>query len=106
MMAKRRQCSLKSKILLGVVVLAAIVGFGAVAYAAPLGSSENPRPDRPGLFDPFTLSRIAYAGEEGSRADDVSGRLNVEITVKHVAKQIWVPLRPGLRSPIRPPITS
>lgn len=96
-MERKGRCEkVRFKIGVVVVVLALVViaGFGTAAYAAS-GSAAQLDDDK-GIFNPFTLNVIQTSSDNGSTA-----------TVASVARPpIRIPVRPVLRSFFRPPMVT
>ena len=92
---KKSKLSLYSKILLGTLPLAVIVGLGGAAYAASDNTNNNTTFSRGSLFNPFTLGTIT----------PVTGSSLSPVILSGPATRppIWIPYRPALRTPFRPP---
>lgn len=88
---KKSKLSLNSEILLGALALVVIVGLGSAVYAA----SDNTDDNTTFLFDPFMLRTITSVTGSSSSPVILSGPAN--------RPPIWIPFRPSLRSPFRPP---
>lgn len=105
---KKGKLSLNSKILLGTLALAVIVGLGSAAY----GASDNTDNKTDGLllkqmgiFNPFTLksTRVTVTRSESENERDPG--LDILLAeMKYVRPPIRIPHRPVLRSPFRPPL--
>lgn len=95
----------KSKILLGALALAVIIGLGTVANAASDNNEDNLLSVQTGIFDPFTLQRKylsttqnASGNESGMESLMLLGGLNPPV------KYVYIPFRPAIRTPFRPPM--
>lgn len=87
----------KLTIILLILALTALAGYGTVAYAAS-GTNLNARlQDDRGIFDPFTYGTIFVMAENGSNASAV-------ISSVVLRPPIRITKRPVLRSYFRPPL--
>ena len=97
-----------SKIWLGAVVLAVIVGLGAAAHAGAASSSTIDKKlllDELSLFNPFTLqSTNIKTAESGNGTEADSGPIVLLGAGPTSRPPIRIPYRPPLRSPFRPPL--
>ena len=94
---KKSKLSLYSMIVLGTLALVVIAALSSAAYAA-LDNTDNENKPLSGqmvLFDPFTLRTITPVAETSSGTVILSSDIP--------QPQIWIPSRPPLRSPYRPP---
>jgi len=92
---KKSKLSLNSEILLGALALAFIVGLGSAAYAASDNTDNNAIFSRGSLFNPFTLRTVTPVTGSSSSPVILSGPTT--------RPPIWIPYRPAVRTPIRPP---
>jgi len=109
---KKRRLNLKSKILLAGLVLAVIVALGTAAQAASDNTDNENKPlfGPMSYFDPFALRTISLPAESNSAVRVLSvgtSRPAVRTPLPQPAnfnwqQIIWVPLRPPLRTPLRP----
>ena len=105
---KKSKLNLNSKILLGALALAVIVGLGSAAYGASdnTDNKTNVLLLKPmGIFDPFTLksTRVNVTRSESENESDPG--LDILLAeMKYVSPAIRIPYRPALRSPFRPPL--
>jgi hypothetical protein len=88
----------KGKLKLGIVIVVLAVtvmaGFGSVVYAASGNAAQLE--DERGIFNPFTLSVTQVSSGSGSTA-----------VLESVARPaIRIPVRPVLRSFFRPPLVN
>lgn len=100
---KESKLSIKSKILLGAMALAVIVGLSTAAYAAS-GNTDNKNLSLSGqmiVFDPFTLksTRVSVTLSESDPGLDM-----LLTKILSVRPQIRIPFRPAVRSAFRPPL--
>jgi len=98
---KESKLSIKSKILLGAMALAVIVGLSTATYAA-LGNTDNKNVSLSGqmiIFDPFTLksTRVSVTRSESDPGLDM-----LLTKILSVRPQIRIPFRPAVRSAFRP----
>ncbi len=92
---KKSKLSFNSEILLGALALVVIVGLGSAVYAASDNTDNNTTFSRGSLFNPFTLRTVTPVTGSSSSPVILSGPTT--------RPPIWVPFRPALRSPFRPP---
>jgi len=91
---KHEKIRFKLGIVMVVLALAVMAGFGTVAYAASGNSAQLE--DENGVFNPFTLNVIEVSSDSGSTA-----------VVSSVARPaIRIPVRPVLRSFFKPPLVT
>jgi hypothetical protein len=100
---KESKLSIKSKILLGAMALAVIVGLSTAAYAAS-GNTDNKNVSLSGqmiVFDPFALksTRVFVTRSEGDPGLDM---LLTKMLLDR--PEIRIPYRPAVRSAFRPPL--
>ena len=106
---KKSKLSLNSKILLGTLALAVIVGLGSAAYGASDNTDNKTNVlllKQMGIFDPFTLksTRVTVTRSESENESDPGLDILLLAEVKYVSPAIRIPYRPVLRSPFRPPL--
>jgi hypothetical protein len=104
--SSKSKFSIMSKIWLGAVVLAVIVGLGAAAHAGAASSSTIDKKlllDELSLFNPFTLQSMKPA-ESGNGTEADSGPIVLLGAGPTSRPPIRIPYRPPLRSPFRPPL--
>ena len=106
--------SLRSKVLLGALALAVMVGLGTGVYAASANkSADNSLSGQTGVFNPFTLQRTrlpetpSIRGSESNLASDLIDLRPVILSkmIKRLSTlmpTIIIPSRPILRSCFRP----
>ena len=109
---KKGRLRLKTKIMLAGFVLAVIVALGTVIQAA---SDNTDNEDKPlfgpmSYFDPFALRTITLPAEGNSAARILSvgtSRPAIRTPLPQPTNFswvpiVWVPIRPPLRTPLRP----
>ena len=97
---KRRGLDRVVKVLLTVLVL---VGLGAAGHAATSEEDiELLQSDQLYVFDPFLLTSVPVANSANSDPGMVNS--NDFVTLAAVPP-IYIPSRPALRSPFRPPLS-
>jgi len=99
--SNKSKFSFKSKILLllGALVLAVMVGFGAAPHAASEktdNKADEMLSSQTSFFDPFALNTITPV-MEGSSSTGV-------LTDPETRPPIHIPLRPATRGSFRPPL--
>jgi len=94
---KHNKFGLISKLLLGALALAVMVGLGIVVQ----GARENGDKEPDSLLSRQTVLFNPFAPETGSLETKSSSGTNTFGAVK-TRPAIWVPLRPPVRSPFRP----
>lgn len=108
---KKSKLSLYSKILLGTLALAVIVGLGSAAYGASdnTDNKTNVLLLKPmDIFNPFTLitlksTRVTVTRSESKNESDPG--LDILLAARLFARPpIRIPYRPALRSPYKPPL--
>ena len=113
----KHKVDLKTRVLLGALVLAVVVGFGAGPYPAQAQTPNDPAPGQIKFFDPFMLTTMSVAAP---RVLPATARSSVgaaaplpvgltESTPRVVASggvvvraPVLIPVRPEIRSPYRP----
>ncbi len=107
----KNKIGLKSKILLGGLALAVIIGLGTAAYGASDNTDNKNKLllGQMSLFDPFTLqsTRVSVARSESKSESDPGMDIILlaeAMKIKLQPLQIRIPFRPALRSPFRPPL--
>jgi hypothetical protein len=109
---KNSKLSLKSKILLAGLALLVIVGLGAATRAALENADNRNEPSfgQMTFFDPFALTRVTLPAGSGSAVRISSGsrsRPAIRTPLPQPSNFnwtpiVWVPIRPPLRSPLKP----
>ena len=91
---KHEKIRFKLGIVVVVLALSVMAGFGTLAYAASGNTAQLE--DEMGVFNPFTLNVIQVSSDSGSTA-----------VVSSVARPpIRIPVRPVLRSFFKPPLVT
>jgi len=107
---KKNKFGLKSKILLGGLALAVIIGLGTAAHGASDNTNNKNKLllGQMSLFDPFTLqsTRVSAARSESKSESDPGMDIILLAEAMKMKPQppIRIPFRPALRSPFRPPL--
>ena len=105
---EKGKISLSSKVLLGALALAVIVGLGSAAYGASDNTDNKTNVlllKQMSIFDPFTLksTRVTVTRSESKNESDPG--LDILLAEMIYARPaIRIPYRPALRSPFRPPL--
>ena len=109
---KKSKLSLKSKILLGVLALAVIVGLGSAVYGASDNTNNENKPlfGQMSFFDPFMLRTITLPAGSSSAVRILSGAISrpaIRTPLPRLSSVdwepiAWVPIRKPLRTRIRP----
>lgn len=95
---KKSKFNPEFKIMLEVLALMVVVALCIAEHVAMDNSDDtdnNAISSQEGLFDPFTLSTIVPVKESSSGT--------VILGSPTTRPAIWIPLRPPVRSPFRPP---
>ncbi len=109
LLATNEKCksTIVSKILIGALILAVVVGLGAVAHADAASDSTNNELvlGYLSLFNPFTLQSTSVSTtESGGGTEGDSGPILLLGIGTTSRPPIRIPYRPSLRSPFRPPL--
>lgn len=109
---RKSKLSLKSKILLGGLALVVIVGLVAATRAASENTDNENKPlfGRMSFFDPFTLRTITLSAQSSSAVRIFSGAISrgrpaIRTPLTQPSSWtpiVWIPLRPPVRSRVRP----
>jgi len=114
----KHKAGLETRVLLGALVLAVVVGFGAGLSTAQAQTPKEPPPGQIKFFDPFRLTTISVPAPRVLPATARSGGsaaapLPVGLTESNpgvvasggvvVQSPVLIPVRPEIRSPYRPP---
>lgn len=109
---KNSKLSLKSKILLVGLALVVIVGLGAATRAALENTDNRNEPlfGQMSFFDPFALRTVTLPAGSGSAVRILTGgtsRPAIRTPLPQPSNfnwtpVVWVPIRPPLRTPLRP----
>lgn len=109
---KKSKLSLKSKILLGGLALAVIVALGTVTRAASENTDNENKPlfGQMSFFDPFMLRTITLPAGSSSAVRILSGAISrpairtplPRLSSVDWTEIVWVPLRPPVRTRVRP----
>ena len=100
---KESKLSIKSKILLGAMALAVIVGLSTAAYEAS-GNTDSKNVSLSGqmiVFDPFTLKRTRVSVTR-SESDPGLDMLLTKLLSVSERPEIRIPYRPAVRSAFKP----
>lgn len=111
---KKSKLSLYSKIVLGTLALAVIVGLGAATQAAS-DNTDNRNEQLFGqmsFFDPFALRTITLPAGSSSTVRILSGTISrsrpairtplPQLSNEDWTEIIWLPIRPPVRTRVRP----
>ena len=109
---KKRRLSLKPKVLLAGFVLAVIVALGAATQAASDNTDNENRPlfGQMSYFDPFALRTITLPAESNAAVRILSGGTSRPAIRTPLPQPtnfgwvpiVWVPIRPPVRTPLKP----
>ena len=108
----------ETRILLGVLVIVVIVGFGATTYTASGAERDRLSSGRLRYFDPFELATIYLDVPESAPIVGIASPPETEPSLRVMRASpvlnnpsglptqspIIIPYRPTIRSPFRPPL--
>ena len=112
--SKKGRSRFEARILLAVLVIVVIVGFGATAYAASGTQRERSPSGQMRYFDPFRLTTIYLDVPESAPMAAIASAPETESSPRvmeasavpvYASGPIMIPNRPTIRSPFRPPWT-
>ena len=99
---KWKRFDTKCEILLGVFILALIIGLSAATYADSVDKPKNPLSGGPSFLDPFELRSVSYVADVNP-SEEAAGELFLyDYSIKSSIGYVWIPRRPICRSSIRP----
>ena len=98
---KWKKFDAKCEILLGVLILALIIGLSAATYADSVNQPKTP-PGGSSFLDPFELRSVSYVADVNPSEEVADELFSYDYSRKSSMGHVWIPRRPICRSLIRP----